>query len=169
MVFAHTNGMGMIVARNRLCLNSNTYRALSSPQVEPHIHLTESSRPYPSSSITNYVQLSFNSAEPGYNQTFTKFVDCKKHEVTQSVDGYIYAWPGCDFATMMKTSYDIHFAKQHVLIHFIDFSTGEKRYICQHNDYECKTHNSALFTRNNMPMFLKRPVVILPPQWVRRD
>lgn len=104
MVFAHTNGMGMIVARNRLCLNSNTYRALSSPQVEPHIHLTESSRPYPSSSITNYVQLSFNSAEPGYNQTFTKFVDCKKHEVTQSVDGYIYAWPGCDFATMMKTT-----------------------------------------------------------------
>ncbi|KAG2340323.1 hypothetical protein BDR05DRAFT_552284 [Suillus weaverae] len=77
------------------------------------------------------------SAQPGCNETFIKFVDLKKHEAAHSVDGYNCMWPGCDFATLMKTSYDIHFAKH----------TGEQRYICPH-DCDYKTHDPALFTRH---------------------
>ncbi|KAG2129305.1 hypothetical protein BD769DRAFT_1455526 [Suillus cothurnatus] len=39
---------------------------------------------------------------------------------------------------MMRTSYDIHCAKH----------TGEKRYICPHDDCDYKTHDPALFTRH---------------------
>ncbi|KAG2340829.1 hypothetical protein BDR05DRAFT_991325 [Suillus weaverae] len=77
------------------------------------------------------------SVEAGCNKTFTKFVDLKKHEAAHSVDGYNCIWPGCDFATLLKTSYDIHFAKH----------TGEQRYICPH-DCDYKTHDPALFTRH---------------------
>ncbi|KAG1772008.1 hypothetical protein EV702DRAFT_631709 [Suillus placidus] len=52
--------------------------------------------------------------------------------------GYNCIWPGCDFATLIKTSYDVHFAKH----------TGEQRYICPHDDCDYKTHDPALFTRH---------------------
>ncbi|KAG2353528.1 hypothetical protein BDR07DRAFT_701582 [Suillus spraguei] len=78
------------------------------------------------------------SAKPGCNETFTKFVDFKRHEAAHSADGFTCTWPGCNFATMMKTSYDIHFSKH----------TGEKRYICPHDDCGYKTHDPALFTRH---------------------
>ncbi|KAG1811791.1 uncharacterized protein BJ212DRAFT_1578992 [Suillus subaureus] len=78
------------------------------------------------------------SAEPGCNETFTKFVDFKRHEAAHSVKGYICTWPGCNFATMTRSSYDIHSAKH----------TGEKRYICPHDGCNYKTHDPALFTRH---------------------
>ncbi|KAG2068484.1 hypothetical protein BDR04DRAFT_1143775 [Suillus decipiens] len=77
------------------------------------------------------------SAEPGCNQNFTKFVDFKRHEAAHSKNGHICTWPGCDFATKIKSSYEIHFAKH----------TGEKRYICP-DDCDYKTHDPALFTRH---------------------
>ncbi|KAG2743958.1 hypothetical protein P692DRAFT_20821157 [Suillus brevipes Sb2] len=78
------------------------------------------------------------SAEDGCNKTFAKFVDLKKHEAAHSPDGYMCSWPGCDFATLMKTSYDIHYAKH----------MGEKRHICRHNGCDYKTHDPALLTRH---------------------
>ncbi|KAG2357131.1 hypothetical protein BDR07DRAFT_392988 [Suillus spraguei] len=78
------------------------------------------------------------SAEPGCNQTFTKFVDFKRHEAAHSANGHICTWPGCDFATKIKSSYEIHLAKH----------TGEKRYICPNDDCDYKTHDPALFTRH---------------------
>ncbi|KAG2346369.1 hypothetical protein BDR05DRAFT_997365 [Suillus weaverae] len=83
--------------------------------------------------IKNYVC----SVEDGCNETFTKFVDLKKHEAAHSPDGYTCHWPGCNFATLIKNSYDIHSAKH----------TGEQRYICPH-DCDYKTHDPALFTRH---------------------
>ncbi|KAG1772007.1 hypothetical protein EV702DRAFT_631581 [Suillus placidus] len=77
------------------------------------------------------------SVEAGCNETFIKFVDLKSHEAAHSPDGYICQWPSCNFATLIKNNYDIHYAKH----------TGEQRYICPHNcDY--KTHDPALFTRH---------------------
>ncbi|KAG1779936.1 hypothetical protein EV702DRAFT_1043319 [Suillus placidus] len=83
--------------------------------------------------IKNYVC----SVEAGCNETFTKFVDLKKHEAGHSPNGYTCHWPGCNFATLIKKNYDIHSAKH----------TGEKRYICPH-DCDYKTHDPAQFTRH---------------------
>ncbi|KAG1852254.1 hypothetical protein DFJ58DRAFT_914406 [Suillus subalutaceus] len=77
-------------------------------------------------------------SEPGCNETFTKFVDFKRHEAAHSVKGYICTWPGCDFATMIASSYEIHYAKH----------TGEKRYVCPNDGCDYKTHDPALFTRH---------------------
>ncbi|KAG1848158.1 hypothetical protein C8R48DRAFT_730371 [Suillus tomentosus] len=78
------------------------------------------------------------SAHPGCNATFTRFIDFKRHEAAYSTDGYICTWPGCDFATKRKISYEIHSAKH----------TGEQRYICPHDDCNYKTHDPAGFTRH---------------------
>ncbi|KAG2032807.1 hypothetical protein BDR03DRAFT_1014938 [Suillus americanus] len=78
------------------------------------------------------------SAEPGCNEKFTKFVDFKRHEAVHSARGHICTWPGCDFATMIGSSYDIHYAKH----------TGEKRYVCPNDGCDYKTHDPALFTRH---------------------
>ncbi|KAG2357134.1 hypothetical protein BDR07DRAFT_1380330 [Suillus spraguei] len=119
----------MTIARNRSCLYPNTYPVPSSPQVESHVHLTQN-------------QALVYSAEPGCNQTFTKFVDFKRHEVAHLADDYIRTWPG----------------------------TGEKRYICPHNDYDYEAHDSALFIcYRQKQTCLKRAVVIDPPQKVRRN
>ncbi|KAG1764670.1 hypothetical protein EDD22DRAFT_883012 [Suillus occidentalis] len=84
--------------------------------------------------IHNYIC----SAEAGCNQTFAKFVDLKKHEAAHSPDGYNCTWPGCDFVTLMKSSYDIHCAKH----------TGDQRHICLHDGCNYKTHDPALLTRH---------------------
>ncbi|KAG2750470.1 hypothetical protein P692DRAFT_20729467, partial [Suillus brevipes Sb2] len=78
------------------------------------------------------------SAQVGCNQTFAKFVDLKKHEAAHSASGYSCPWAGCDFVTLIKTSYDIHYAKH----------TGEKRHICLHDGCDYTTHDPALFTRH---------------------
>ncbi|KAG1845136.1 hypothetical protein F4604DRAFT_1908068 [Suillus subluteus] len=78
------------------------------------------------------------SVEPGCNETFTKFVDFKRHKAAHSAKGYTCTWPGCDFATMVRNSYDIHSAKH----------TGEKRYVCHNDGCDYKTHDPALFTRH---------------------
>ncbi|KAG1811802.1 uncharacterized protein BJ212DRAFT_1301825 [Suillus subaureus] len=72
----------------------------------------------------------------GCNQTFARFPDMKKHEATHSAKGYLCTWPGCDFATMLKASYDIHSAKH----------AGEQRHICPHDGCDFKTHNPSLLT-----------------------
>ncbi|KAG1771199.1 hypothetical protein EDD22DRAFT_863711 [Suillus occidentalis] len=86
------------------------------------------------SQIYNYIC----SAKAGCNQTFVKFVDLKKHEAAHSPDGYNCSWTGCDFVTLTKTSYDIHYAKH----------TGKQRHICPHDGCNYKTHDSSLFTRH---------------------
>ncbi|KAG1718319.1 hypothetical protein EDB19DRAFT_2031390 [Suillus lakei] len=88
--------------------------------------------------VRNYVC----SAEAGCNQTFTRFTDLKKHEAGHSANSYTCTWPQCDFVTLTKCSFDIHWAK-----HNNNFSTGEQRHSCPHNcDY--KTHNPAALTRH---------------------
>ncbi|KAG1862314.1 hypothetical protein F4604DRAFT_1905715 [Suillus subluteus] len=77
-------------------------------------------------------------SEPGCNEIFTKFVDFKRHEAAHSVKGYICTWPGCDFATMIASSYEIHYAKH----------TGEKRYVCPNDGCDYKIHDPAQFTRH---------------------
>ncbi|KAG1758256.1 hypothetical protein EDD22DRAFT_911345 [Suillus occidentalis] len=86
------------------------------------------------SQIHNYIC----SAEAGCNQTFAKFVDLKKHEAAHSPDAYNCTWLGCDFVTLRKASYDIHYAKH----------TGKQRHICPYDGCNYKTHDSALLTRH---------------------
>lgn len=76
------------------------------------------------------------SAAAGCNQTFAKIADLRKHEARHSPRGHICTWPGCDFATMLKPSYDIHYAKH----------TGEQRYVCPQYDCDYRTHNPAQLT-----------------------
>ncbi|KAG2129311.1 hypothetical protein BD769DRAFT_1775483 [Suillus cothurnatus] len=76
------------------------------------------------------------STGPGCNQTFTKFTDLKKHEAAHSKNAYLCTWPDCDFATMIKDSYEIHAAKH----------AGEQRHICPQDDCDYKTHNPASLT-----------------------
>ncbi|KAG1768784.1 hypothetical protein EDD22DRAFT_870632 [Suillus occidentalis] len=78
------------------------------------------------------------SAQADCNQTFAKFADLKKHEAAHSPDAYYCTWPECDFVTLMKNSYDIHYAKH----------TGKQREICPHDGCNYKTHDPALLTRH---------------------
>ncbi|KAG1793499.1 uncharacterized protein HD556DRAFT_509222 [Suillus plorans] len=83
--------------------------------------------------IKNYVC----SVQADCNKTFTKYNDLKKHEAAHSPNAHICRFPGCDFATLSKASFEIH----------SDRHTGEQRYKCPHG---CgyKTHNPAALTRH---------------------
>ncbi|KAG1871453.1 hypothetical protein F4604DRAFT_1926187 [Suillus subluteus] len=74
----------------------------------------------------------------GCNQNFANFTALKNHEITHTMKGYFCTWPGCDFVTKTKRSYDIHTAKH----------AGEERSICPHDDCDYKTHNPALLTKH---------------------
>ncbi|KAG1758255.1 hypothetical protein EDD22DRAFT_911336 [Suillus occidentalis] len=76
------------------------------------------------------------SAAAGCNKTFAKIADLTKHEARHSPHALICTWPGCDFATLLKSSYDIHY----------DMHTGEKRNVCPHEHCDYKTHNPSLLT-----------------------
>ncbi|KIK38636.1 hypothetical protein CY34DRAFT_14927 [Suillus luteus UH-Slu-Lm8-n1] len=78
------------------------------------------------------------SAQADCKQTFAKFADLKKHQAAHSPDAYHCTWAECDFATLKKSSYDIHYAKH----------TGEQREICPHEGCNYKTHDPALLTRH---------------------
>ncbi|KAG2353521.1 hypothetical protein BDR07DRAFT_1383070 [Suillus spraguei] len=73
------------------------------------------------------------SAEPGCKQTFSKFHELKRHEAAHSAQ---CTWPGCDFVTLLRQSYDIHSDKH----------AGEQRWICPHDDCDYKTHNPSNLT-----------------------
>ncbi|KAG1758245.1 hypothetical protein EDD22DRAFT_446132 [Suillus occidentalis] len=76
------------------------------------------------------------SAAAGCNETFAKIADFRKHEARHSPHAFICTWPGCDFATLVEPSYDVHYAKH----------TGEQRNVCPHDDCDYKTHNPSLLT-----------------------
>ncbi|KAG2068405.1 hypothetical protein BDR04DRAFT_1143859 [Suillus decipiens] len=76
------------------------------------------------------------SAEPGCKQTFTKFTVLKRHKAAHSAQAYTCTWPGCNFATLLKKSYDIH----------CDKHAGEQRWICPHDDCDYKTHDPSCLT-----------------------
>ncbi|KAG2068418.1 hypothetical protein BDR04DRAFT_1157958 [Suillus decipiens] len=78
------------------------------------------------------------SAEPGCKQTFTKFTELKRHEAAHSAQAYTCTWPGCNFATLLKKSYDIH----------CDKHAEEQRWICPHDDCDYKTHDPSCLTRH---------------------
>ncbi|KAG2353534.1 hypothetical protein BDR07DRAFT_1465587 [Suillus spraguei] len=78
------------------------------------------------------------SAEPGCKQTFTKFTELKRHEAAHSTEAYTCTWPGCNFATLLKKSYDIH----------CDKHTGEQRWICPQDGCDYKTNDPSCLTRH---------------------
>ncbi|KAG1717488.1 hypothetical protein EDB19DRAFT_1839863 [Suillus lakei] len=45
-------------------------------------------------------------------ETFTKFTDLKRHEAGHAENVHTCTFPGCDFATLLKRSFDIHSARQ---------------------------------------------------------
>ncbi|KAG1871509.1 hypothetical protein F4604DRAFT_816853 [Suillus subluteus] len=74
----------------------------------------------------------------GCNQNFANFTELKNHEITHTMKGYFCMWPGCDFVTKKKCSYDIHTARH----------AGEKHYICPQDDCDYKTHDPSQLTRH---------------------
>ncbi|KAG2151266.1 uncharacterized protein EDB93DRAFT_1249463 [Suillus bovinus] len=77
------------------------------------------------------------SAQAGCNKTFTKYTDLKKHEAAHSPNAHLCRFPGCDFATLWKPSFEIHSNKH----------TGDQPYRCPHG-CSFKTHNPAVLTRH---------------------
>ncbi|KAG2068488.1 hypothetical protein BDR04DRAFT_768773 [Suillus decipiens] len=78
------------------------------------------------------------SAVPGCKQSFAKYTELKRHEAAHSAAAYTCTWPGCDFVTLTKYSYEIHSAKH----------AGEQRCVCPHDDCDYKTHNPSHLTRH---------------------
>ncbi|KAG1838397.1 hypothetical protein DFJ58DRAFT_861279 [Suillus subalutaceus] len=70
-------------------------------------------------------------------ETFTKFTEFKRHEARHAENVYTCTFPGCDFATLIKRSFDVHSAKH----------TGEQRYGCPH-DCTFRTHDPSALTRH---------------------
>ncbi|KAG1767328.1 hypothetical protein EV702DRAFT_757060 [Suillus placidus] len=83
--------------------------------------------------VKNYVC----SAQADCNKTFIKYTDLKKHEAAHSPSAHTCDFPGCDFVTLSKPSFEIHSDKH----------TGKQRYSCPRG---CgfKTHNPASLTRH---------------------
>ncbi|KAG2130910.1 hypothetical protein DEU56DRAFT_463844 [Suillus clintonianus] len=73
------------------------------------------------------------------SETFTKFTDLKKHEAGHALPENVHTctFPGCDFTTLQKRSFDIHYARH----------TGEQRYVCPH-DCTFRTHDPSALTRH---------------------
>ncbi|KAG1858988.1 hypothetical protein DFJ58DRAFT_781116 [Suillus subalutaceus] len=70
-------------------------------------------------------------------ETFTKFAEFKRHEARHAENVYTCTFPGCDFATLIKRSFDVHSARH----------TGEQRYGCPH-DCTFRTHDPSALTRH---------------------
>ncbi|KAG2338775.1 hypothetical protein BDR05DRAFT_1003970 [Suillus weaverae] len=70
-------------------------------------------------------------------ETFTKFTEFKRHEAGHAENVHTCTFPGCDFATLIKRSFDIHSARH----------TGEQRYGCPH-DCTFRTHDPSALTRH---------------------
>ncbi|KAG2065384.1 hypothetical protein BDR04DRAFT_1161490 [Suillus decipiens] len=71
------------------------------------------------------------------SKEFTKFTEFKRHEAGHAKKVHTCTFPGCDFATLIKRSLDIHTAKH----------TGEQRYGCPH-DCTFRTHDPSTLTRH---------------------
>ncbi|OAX36789.1 hypothetical protein K503DRAFT_801761 [Rhizopogon vinicolor AM-OR11-026] len=73
------------------------------------------------------------------SESFTKFADFKKHEAGHARPEKVHTcnFPGCDFTTLQKRSFEIHYARH----------TGEQRYSCPHN-CDFRTHDPSALTRH---------------------
>ncbi|KAG1880176.1 hypothetical protein F4604DRAFT_1750841, partial [Suillus subluteus] len=72
-------------------------------------------------------------------ETFTKFTEFKRHEARHAETYVVYTctFPGCDFATLIKRSFDVHSTRH----------TGEQCYGCPH-DCTFRTHDPSALTHH---------------------
>ncbi|KAG1861701.1 hypothetical protein F4604DRAFT_1787886 [Suillus subluteus] len=96
-------------------------------------HYPKDNQAFTSDKIKQHNQLSnvYVCSQAKCGETFTKFVEFKRHEARHAKNVYTCTFPGCDFATLIKEA----------------SITGEQRYGCPH-DCTFRTHDPTALTRH---------------------